>query len=89
MARGRLITMSATAALCAAVVVVAAAFAGARRDDAGVPAGRQELVHHANADRRLLEGRYDSNASCVGIDLAWPGGRPAIEQSVCAAGDDG
>ena len=44
----------------------------------GLPAGRYELVHHANADRRLLEERYDNNTACVAFDLTWPEGRPAI-----------
>lgn len=44
----------------------------------GLAAGRYELVHHANADRRLLEERYDNNTSCVAFDLSWSDGRPSI-----------
>jgi hypothetical protein len=55
-------------------------------DITGIPAGRYELVHHANADERLLEERYDNNAACVAVLLTWPRGmqaKPAIEQHPC------
>lgn len=44
----------------------------------GLPAGRYELVHEANADRRLLEERYANNTACAAFDLAWDEGRPQI-----------
>ncbi len=50
-------------------------------DITGVPAGRYELVHTANPDRRLLESSYRNNSSSVLISLRWPNGyvnRPAL-----------
>ena len=50
-------------------------------DVTGLPAGRYELVHRVNVDRRLLESRYDNNESCVAVTLRWPRGprrAPAI-----------
>ena len=40
----------------------------------GLPAGPYALEHRVNADRRLAEERYDNDASCLLIDLAWPRG---------------
>jgi hypothetical protein len=46
----------------------------------GFPAGAYELVHETNADRRLLEERYDNNTSCVGFDLSYDeDGGPEID----------
>ena len=44
----------------------------------GLPAGRYDLVHEVNADRRLLEQRYDNNTSCVRLAISWPGGRGEV-----------
>ena len=44
----------------------------------GLPAGRYELVHHANADGRLLEERYDNNTACRKLELTWPDGRSEV-----------
>ena len=55
-------------------------------DITGVPAGRYDLVHHVNADGRLLESRYDNNAACVGVILKWPNGRnelPVMDVTGC------
>jgi hypothetical protein len=43
-------------------------------DLTGLPAGRYELVHRVNADRRLLESNYANNAASVLISLTWPRG---------------
>jgi hypothetical protein len=47
---------------------------GQELDISGLDAGRYELVHHANADERLLEERYDNNTACRSLDLSWPDG---------------
>ena len=44
----------------------------------GLPTGRYDLVHHVNADRQLLEQRYDNNASCVRLAITWPDGRDEV-----------
>ena len=44
----------------------------------GLPEGRYDLVHHVNADRRLLEQRYDNNTSCVRLAITWPKGRDEV-----------
>jgi hypothetical protein len=53
---------------------------GQEIDITGVPAGEYVLVHRVNPRRRLLEERYDNNASCVALTLSWPatGGLPTI-----------
>ena len=40
----------------------------------GLPEGRYDLVHEVNADRRLLEQRYDNNTSCLRLAITWPDG---------------
>jgi hypothetical protein len=52
----------------------------------GLPAGRYELVHRVNADRRLRETRYDNDASSVLLSLRWSGGRPYL-RVLAACGD--
>ena len=47
-----------------------------------LPAGRYELVHRVNADRRLRESKYGNNAASVILELSWPRGlthEPAID----------
>jgi hypothetical protein len=44
-------------------------------DVTGLPPGRYELVHRANADRSLRESDYRNDAASVVISLAWPRGR--------------
>jgi hypothetical protein len=44
----------------------------------GLPAGRYELVHRVNADRRLRERRYDNNAASVLLRLRWRAGVPHL-----------
>ena len=44
----------------------------------GLAEGRYDLVHHVNADRRLLEQRYDNNTSCVRLAITWPNGRDEV-----------
>jgi hypothetical protein len=39
-----------------------------------LPAGRYELVHWANSDRRLREKDYGNNAASIVIELRWPRG---------------
>ena len=56
-------------------------------DLTGVPAGSYDLVHRVNADGRLLESRYDNDAACVRLRIAWPGGpasAPLLSQAPCA-----
>ena len=51
-------------------------------DVTGLPAGRYELVHRVNADRRLRESDYRNNAASIVLDLSWPRGvahEPAID----------
>lgn len=43
-------------------------------DVTGLPAGRYELVHWANSDRRLREASYDNNAASIVVEIAWPRG---------------
>jgi hypothetical protein len=54
-----------------------------------LPAGRYELVHWANAGRRLREVRYDNNAASVVVELRWPRGfgRPPSIDVVERCGD--
>jgi hypothetical protein len=47
-----------------------------------LPAGRYELLHRANTDRRVRETDYENNAASILIELRWPRGLgrpPAIE----------
>lgn len=37
-----------------------------------LPAGRYELVHRVNSDRRLREADYGNNAASIVFDLGWP-----------------
>jgi hypothetical protein len=46
----------------------------------GLRAGRYELVHRVNADRRLRETRYDNNTAAVTIRLRWVRGVPRVTQ---------
>ena len=39
-----------------------------------LPAGRYELVHWVNADRRLRESSYRNNAASVVLEIGWPRG---------------
>lgn len=50
-------------------------------DITGLPAGRYELVHVVNGDRRLLESDYSNNAASILLDLSWRGlaGPPRID----------
>jgi hypothetical protein len=51
-----------------------------------LPAGSYQLIHHVNAEKRMLEERYDNNVSCRGVELSWPNGRnakPEISESKC------
>ena len=50
-------------------------------DITGLPAGRYELVHRVNADRRLRESDYRNNAASIILDLSWPRG-PAHEPAI-------
>lgn len=43
-------------------------------DITGLPAGRYELVHWVNSDRRLREADYGNNAASILFDLGWPRG---------------
>jgi hypothetical protein len=54
-----------------------------------LPAGRYELVHWANADRRLQESDYGNNAASIVVQLAWPEGfaRPPSISVVARCGD--
>ena len=45
----------------------------------GLPDGRYVLVHHVNANRRLLELSYANNASSVLLDLRWQAGKPYVQ----------
>jgi hypothetical protein len=45
---------------------------------AGLPAGDYDLVHHVNAERLLLEQRYDNNTSCLRLRITWPRGPEAL-----------
>ena len=50
-------------------------------DVTGLRAGRYELVHRVNGNRRLRETRYSNNAASVLVRLTWPNGsddRPAV-----------
>jgi hypothetical protein len=52
----------------------------------GLPAGQYLLVHRANADRRILEERYDNNEACVKLNLEWPDGPaswPNLQEQPC------
>jgi hypothetical protein len=44
----------------------------------GVPAGRYELVHRVNADRRLRESDYGNDAASLLLSLRWRSGVPRI-----------
>jgi hypothetical protein len=44
----------------------------------GLPAGRYQLVHRVNADRRLRETRYDNDAASALLSLRWKGGKPYL-----------
>jgi hypothetical protein len=44
----------------------------------GLAAGRYELVHRVNADRRLHELSYANNAASLLLDLRWKRGVPQI-----------
>jgi hypothetical protein len=44
----------------------------------GLKAGRYVLVHRVNADRRLLETRYDNNAASMLLRLRWRHGVPDL-----------
>jgi hypothetical protein len=51
-------------------------------DVTSLPAGRYELVHRVNGNRRLRETRYSNNAASVLVRLSWPNGsddRPAVD----------
>ena len=55
-------------------------------DITGVPPGSYDLVHRVNADRKLLEARYDNNVACLGIQVSWPGGprrSPSVRETSC------
>jgi hypothetical protein len=55
-------------------------------DVTGIPAGKYDLVHTVNGGGRLLEQRYDNNASCLGLRVTWPRGkrsRPSIRATTC------
>jgi hypothetical protein len=58
-------------------------------DVTGLPAGRYELVHWANSDRRLRETNYGNNAASVVLQLSWPRGlsRPPSIDVVQRCGD--
>ena len=43
-------------------------------DITGLPAGRYELVHAVNGDRRIAETSYRNNAASIVIELTWPRG---------------
>jgi hypothetical protein len=45
---------------------------------AGLPAGRYTLTHRVNADRRLVEDRYDNDAASVLLSLRWRSGVPDV-----------
>ncbi len=47
-------------------------------DVTGLPGGRYQLVHRANADRALLEEDYGNNAASVLVRLSWPRGRDEL-----------
>lgn len=68
----------------------AAILEGQSLDVTRLPAGRYELVHWVNVDRRLRESDYGNNAASIVIALGWPGGfdaRPSID--VIERCDDG
>ncbi len=44
-------------------------------DVTGLPGGRYQLVHRANADRAVLEEDYGNNSASVLVRLSWPRGR--------------
>lgn len=58
-------------------------------DITNLPAGRYELVHRANADRRLRETDYGNNAASILVDIRWPRGfrRPPSIDVVQRCGD--
>ena len=54
-----------------------------------LPAGRYELVHSANSDRRIRETDYGNNAASIVVAIRWPGGfsRPPSIDVVQRCGD--
>jgi hypothetical protein len=56
----------------------------------GLPAGDYDLVHHVNAERLLLEERYDNNVACVRLRITWPNGPTEVpdlrKRGACNAG---